>query len=129
MGRRLEFSKEVKRAALRRSKGKCEAKGATYGFPRGVRCNADLAYGVEYDHFPIRAVDGGSGELANCAAVCVKCHRWKTSKVDIPQIAKSKRLFERQWNLRSPERPFPGSRQSLLKRRLNGRTERRGQGF
>jgi len=125
--RREEFSKDVKRAALRRSKGKCEAKGAAYGFPRGVRCNANLAYGVEYDHFPVRAADGGSGELSNCAAVCIRCHRWKTAKVDIPQIAKSKRLFERRWNLSTASpRPVPGSRKSSLKRRFDGTASPRG---
>lgn len=123
--RRQEFSKETKRAALRRSKGKCEAKGATYGFPRGVRCNANLGYGVEYDHFPVRASDGGSAELDNCAAVCIKCHRWKTSKVDMPQIAKAKRLFDKKWNLREVDRPMPGSRRSPLRRRLTGKTDGR----
>lgn len=120
--RRAEFPKAVKQAALRRSKGKCEAKGAPYGFPRGMRCNADLAYGVEYDHFPIRAVDGGSAELSNCAAVCIKCHRWKTARVDIPQIAKSKRLHDRKWNLSEHGDPLPGSRRSRFKRLLNGTT-------
>ena len=122
---RAEFSKEVKRAALWRSKGKCEAKGAAYGFPRGVRCNANLAYGVEYDHFPIRAADGGPAELENCAAVCIKCHRWKTAKVDIPQIAKSKRLFDLKWNLGESRSALPGSRRSGFKRMLNGTTLRR----
>lgn len=103
--RRLEFSKEVRICALRRSKGRCEAKGASYGFRRGVRCNADLGYGVEYDHFPIRAADGGLPDLDNCVAACVKCHRWKTAKIDLPQIAKSKRLFDRKWNLRPPASP------------------------
>ena len=126
--RRVEFSREVKRAALRRSRGTCEAKGATYGFPRGVRCNANLAYGVEYDHFPIRAVDGGSAELENCAAVCVKCHRWKTSRIDVPQIAKSKRLFNRQWNIIDHHNPMPGSSRSALKRSLNGITRARIRG-
>jgi hypothetical protein len=127
MVRRSEFSKEVKRAALRRSKGQCEAKGSTYGFPRGVRCNANLAYGVEYDHFPVRAADGGPDDLSNCAAVCVKCHRWKTSRIDIPQIAKSKRLFEKQWNLQRPTTSLPGSRLSGFKRKVDGSTLRRGE--
>jgi 5-methylcytosine-specific restriction protein A len=117
---RAEFSKATKQAVLKRSKGRCEAKGAYYGFPRGVRCNANLAYGVEYDHFPIRAVDGGTDDPANCAAVCIKCHRWKTTKVDLPQIAKSKRLHNRRWNLRDLGDPLPGSRRSKFKRRLDG---------
>jgi 5-methylcytosine-specific restriction protein A len=126
--KRFEFSKDVKRAALRRSHGRCEGKGATYGFARGVRCNANLAFGVEYDHFPIRAADGGFGELGNCAAVCIKCHRWKTSKIDLPQIAKSKRLFNRQWNIVDHHNPIPGSSRSGFKRTLNGDTRTRVRG-
>ena len=123
--KRLEFSKEIKRQALARSKGLCEAIGRAYGFPAGHRCNAALAYGVEFDHYPIRASDGGGNSLENCAAVCIRCHRVKTRTFDVPLAAKSKRIADKRHNIRDRARPMQGSRDSPFKRRMDGRVVRR----
>jgi hypothetical protein len=119
--RRAEFSKETKRKALARSRGRCEARGAAYGFARGHRCDAALAFGVEFDHYPIRASDGGPNDLSNCVATCIRCHRWKPHKIDVPRIAKAKRIQDKTFNIRDRATPFPGSRASSLKRTISGR--------
>ena len=83
---RHEFPKSVRRAALLRAQGTCEAIGKVYGLPQGTRCHAPLSKGVQFDHYPIRAADGGPGTLENCVAVCLTCHRHKTRTFDIPQV-------------------------------------------
>jgi hypothetical protein len=120
MGHRNEFTKETKRAAIKRSRGRCEATGAAYGFPRGHRCNARLEFGVEFDHYPVRAADGGSGDLENCRAVCIKCHRWKTAKRDLPSLAKGQRLRDKAWKIVSRSSPLPGGRKTPFKRKIDG---------
>ena len=87
---RAEFGKPTKREALRRSSGLCEAVGVMYGLEPGRRCNAPLAYGVEFDHVILQA-NSHDNSLSNCAAVCLKCHRWKSSKYDTPLAAKTVR--------------------------------------
>jgi 5-methylcytosine-specific restriction enzyme A len=122
---RAEFSKETKRQALQRSGGFCEAIGKVYGLEPGQRCWAKLAYGVEFDHYPVRAADGGSAELSNCLAVCLKCHRWKTRTFDIPQAAKCKRVRDKSSGLVSHKRGFPTNRNGPYRKRMNGEVERR----
>ena len=88
---RLEFSSATRKQARARSGMRCEAIGAFYGLPNGQRCNADLTLaGIEYDHF-ILDHNSKDNSLANCRAVCPKCHRWKTSHIDVPTAAKTKR--------------------------------------
>ena len=88
------FTKDVKRQALKRSDMECEAEGAFYGWPEGHRCNANLAYGVEFDHVLARS-NGGDGSLENCLAVCVRCHKHKTTQFDTPRAAKTKRQSDK----------------------------------
>ena len=73
------FTVKTKKAALARSGGLCEAEGAFYGLEEGKRCNASLADGVEFDHVHEDGF-GGDNSLENCAAVCIPCHRFKTSQ-------------------------------------------------
>jgi len=88
---RREFTATTRKQARARSGMRCEAIGAWYGLPAGQRCNADLSrIGIEYDHFLLDA-NSKDSSLANCRAVCPKCHRWKTSHVDVPTAAKTKR--------------------------------------
>jgi len=88
MGNRREFTAKTRKAALLRSGMRCEAVGAWYGLDAGKRCAADLAYGVEYDHIILDA-NSKDNSLENCAAVCVKCHRYKTDHHDTPTAAKT----------------------------------------
>lgn len=88
---RKEFSSITRKQARTRSGMRCEAIGAFYGLPNGQRCGADLDLaGIEYDHF-ILDHNSKDNSLANCRAVCPKCHRWKTTHIDVPTAAKTKR--------------------------------------
>ena len=128
--KRQEFSKPVRRDALHRSDGRCEAVGKVYGLRPGQRCNAPLSKGVDFDHYPIRAADGGPGSLENCVAVCLVCHRHKTRTFDIPNAAKGKRVSDRHSGVVS-RRQHPGRRGFLTNRngpfrvKLNGEIVRR----
>lgn len=104
MGRR-EFTKQTKREALDRSRGLCEAKGAWYGIEDGQRCNMPLSYGVEFDHIDL-AANSQNNSLDNCAAVCKKCHKWKTNKLDKPKAAKTKRQQDKNRGIRNKSRGF-----------------------
>ena len=86
---RLEFSRSTRRDALKRSGLLCEAVGAAYGHEPEHRCNADLGKGVEFDH-ELPAELGGDNSLDNCRAVCLPCHRFKTTG-DIRRIRKADR--------------------------------------
>lgn len=119
--KRSEFSLPVKRQAIERSGGYCEAIGGVYGLEPGVRCNAPLVRGVEFDHYPIRAADGGAGTLDNCVAACRVCHRHKTRTFDMPMIAKRKRIVDRNAGIRKTG-SFLTNRMGPMKRKMNGAT-------
>lgn len=91
---RREFGNPTKREALKRSRGVCEAMGRMYGLGNYQRCLASLAYGVEFDHVILDA-NSKDNSLENCAAVCIKCHRWKSSKYDTPVAAKTLRQSDK----------------------------------
>lgn len=103
---RKEFSKPVKRDALKRSGGFCEASGTLYGLEDGQRCNAPLSGGVEFDHV-VRACDGGDNSLSNAAAVCKVCHATKTAKFDVPQAAKGKRMSDKASGIKAQKQKIP----------------------
>jgi len=90
MTRAGNFSKAVKRAAWERSQMRCEADGPWYGLAEGHRCSISLLNGVEYDHL-ILVANSGDNSLENCRAVCPRCHRYKTSTLDVPKAAKTQR--------------------------------------
>jgi hypothetical protein len=122
---RREFTKKTQREAWGRSGGQCEAVGAMYGLPENQRCGAVLNKGVEYDHVDCDA-NSKDNSLANCAAVCPKCHRWKTNHHDRPLIAKTNHQQDGTRNIRDPRhRPMMGSRKSGWRRRMDGSVERR----
>lgn len=75
---RHEFPISVKRAALARSGGICEATGERYGLPAGVRCQRAIATGaVQFDHWPRGAHDPhpDTRGLDNCVATCPACNQ------------------------------------------------------
>jgi 5-methylcytosine-specific restriction endonuclease McrA len=113
---RREFSKATKREALKRSGMLCEAVGGMYNLPAGKRCNTPLGSGVEYDHIVLEA-NSHDNSLENCAAVCVKCHRWKSAKHDTPMAAKTVRMQDKANGITRPVQkiksaPFPQSAKS-----------------
>lgn len=121
---RKEFPKHVRRAALERSGGLCEARGPLYGLPIDVRCNVSLEKGHHDDHVNPDG-NGGDNTLENCACVCHTCHAYKT-KNDVARIAKMKRQRDRNQGIkRRKGPPMPGSRDSVFKRKMDGSVERR----
>jgi 5-methylcytosine-specific restriction endonuclease McrA len=101
----VPFSKPTKREALRRAGTFCEAVGPMYGLAEGLRCNAPLSYGVEFDHVILHA-NSKDNSLENCAAVCIRCHKWKTAKHDTPKAAKTLRQQDMASGIKKP-RGFP----------------------
>lgn len=111
---RREFSKPIMRDAFNRAGGKCE------------HCTRKLYTGdIHYDH-RIPDAMGGEPTLANCQVLCRSCHSVKTTKADVPAIAKAKRLEDKRLGIKlRKSRPMPGSRASGIKRKFDGTVERR----
>jgi 5-methylcytosine-specific restriction endonuclease McrA len=96
---RREFSKQVKRDAFMRSGGMCECADNN-----SERCGAKLTIGkFHYDH-DIPDALGGEPTLENCVVMCTSCHKHKTSKRDIPAIAKTKRIQDREKGIKKPRK-------------------------
>lgn len=105
---RREFPARVKVAAFERAGGRCE------------NCGVIIRHGAQYDH---RVADGLGGEptLENCSVKCKTCHALKTTKHDIPVIAKSKRVRAKHVGADGPKgRPMPCGRKSRWKKKLDG---------
>lgn len=113
---RREFTKQTKRQAISRSGMKCEAVGAWYGLEPGQRCNADLAFGAEFDHIDLDA-NSKDNSLENCAAICIPCHRVKTATHDIPVAAKTLRQQDKNLGIRKPKSGLSNSR---FKKKIDG---------
>lgn len=89
---RIEFSPRVKREAAKRADGKCEG----CGLPR-------RSGEAHYDHINPEYFSKDA-TLENCQVLCWPCHRDKTGKVDVPAIAKSKRIWDRENGIRPNRR-------------------------
>lgn len=92
---RTEFSKQTKRSALERSEDRCEGIQ-----PSGERCGFPVDHKKHFDHVIPDAL-GGTNELSNCAVLCIACHGEKTRKIDIPLIAKAKRISDKHSGIRA----------------------------
>ena len=87
---RREFTGKIMAQAAHRAAGQCE------------NCTARLATGgFHYDH---RIPDqlGGEPTLDNCQVLCKACHCLKTTKADVPAIAKAKRRERKHHGVRKP---------------------------
>ena len=96
----------------------------------------------DFDHAVVPHAEGGGNEHWNLVPRLRDEHREKTAKVDVPRIAKNKRLRASQaaftevmeakaGRAETPAtkprggRPMPGSKASQFKRKFDGRVERR----
>lgn len=80
---RHEFSNKTKTLASIRANGKCEG------------CTAPLSEGqYHYDH-DIPDALGGDNSLTNCRVLCKNCHGAKTTRQDVPRIAKARRNYRK----------------------------------
>lgn len=127
---RYEFSKPVRRAAVKRAHGRCEAAGEVYGLEPGQRCYGDLGRGLQIDHYPKPAGDEGSDTLENAVVCCISCHSHKTRTYDIPVLAKGKRVSDKHLGIDGPKsqwatRPLgTGNHQHTATRALVRKSER-----
>jgi 5-methylcytosine-specific restriction protein A len=90
-------------------------------------CSMKVIPGEEWDvshDIPLEA--GGKDDESNWLVAHRKCHRVHTSKVDMPLIAKVKRVRQKHLgaNLKS-KNPLPGSKSSKWKRKMDGTVVRR----
>lgn len=93
-------------------------------FSQAKRMNADQIIALyRFDHYPIPHAQDGPDEPWNLQPLLAGTHDWKTAKVDIPQIAKTKRITKAEeafrqrlltppperppWKHNWPSRPFP----------------------
>ena len=89
---RAEFSKRTRRDAFARAQGNCEC------------CSMRIkAAAVQYDH-RIPCALGGDNSLDNCQVLCIPCHKDKTGKSDMRNIAKAVRISDREMGIRKPSK-------------------------
>lgn len=84
-------------------------------------CNGDIQPGQGWDvshEIPLEL--GGADDDANRRAAHRKCHRVHTATVDIPAIARAKRIEAKHYAGRSSARPMRGGRHDTLKRKVDG---------
>ena len=93
MSARQEFSKSTRISAWTRCGGICEC-----------GCGGKILT-PEYHHI-VPAALGGSNALDNVLVLSKRCHRVRTAKTDVPQIAKSRRIFEKRIGVRGTGRGF-----------------------
>lgn len=110
---RLEFTKRTMRDAYERSEGLCEGIKSD-----GERCCFPVDRRKHFDHI-IPAALGGDNSLTNCAVLCVPCHDAKTRKIDVPMIAKAKRVADKHRGIRKRS-SFACSRSSRWKKKIDG---------
>lgn len=89
-------------------------------------CNMKVVPGEEWDishEIPLEA--GGRDERDNWYVAHRKCHRLHTRTVDIPLIAKVKRIHQRHIGAKKSRTPMPMGRNSKWKRKMDGTIVRR----
>lgn len=113
--RRQEFPRKVRKAALTRAGGRCEA-----AMPWGERCPCELLPGFyRFDHVVPDRI-GGAADLANCQVICVGCDAAKYV-TDRPVIDRTRRLQDRHEGVvPPPKRVLLGSRRSGVKLKVDG---------
>ena len=90
-------------------------------------CNMKVTPGEEWDvSHDIPLETGGKDDATNWFVAHRKCHRVHTSNVDMPLIAKVKRVHQNHIGAKLKSRnPLPGSKGSKWKKRMDGTVVRR----
>ena len=101
MHRRREFNAQTKRDAYSRSGGICECHLIPW-LKRPFGCGVKLVTGaIFYEHI-ITDFHGSDNSLSNCATLCRTCWKEKTTRHDIPSIAKTKRARDAARGIKPP---------------------------
>ena len=89
-------------------------------------CNMKVIPGEDWDvshEIPLEC--GGADDESNWLVAHRKCHRVHTATVDMPQIAKVKRIRQRHIGAKQSKSPLPGGRNSKWKKKMDGSVVRR----
>lgn len=89
-------------------------------------CNVKVIPGEDWDvshEIPLEA--GGKDDSSNWYVAHRKCHRIHTAKIDMPLIAKVKRVKARHLGANKSRTPMPFGRGSKFKRKMDGSIVRR----
>ena len=84
-------------------------------------CNMKVSAGEEWDvshEIPLEM--GGEDGGANLRVAHRSCHRRHTSTVDIPRIAKTRRMKATHLGVKRSKQPLPGGKWSKWKKKLDG---------
>lgn len=92
-------------------------------------CGGKIHAGDRWENshrIPLEA--GGPDDETNWFPAHYKCHRDQTAKIDIPLVAKLKRISASHKGAKAPSRnPLPGSKASGWRRKMDGTVVRRGE--
>ena len=114
MAPRRQLSTRARLDLFLAHKGRCAS--CTLPIPPGK--------GWDIDHIIPLAL-GGSDTTDNMQILCRPCHGAKTTKQDVPIIAKIERIRARHTGAHRTKRPMPCGRRSLFKKKISGQIVRR----
>lgn len=113
MTERKSFTRRQLRDLVFLQKGLCPECGGTINLARGET--------IEVDHRVALAL-GGSNNWSNLQAIHARCHRAKFAG-DMKTISKCRRVAAKHaGSYRAPRRLIPGSKGTLFKKKIGGKT-------